>query len=107
MLSLPTRFHGDVQNPARLPSSVAPSVMTFRQRHRNICLLRIGYGLRPRLSSRLTLGGLAFPRKPWACGGGVSRPALATHASILAPQRSTEARAFRFAPLRRLPYRLR
>ena len=51
-----------------------------------------GYALRPRLSSRLTLGGLALPRKPWAYGGGVSRAALVTHASILAPLRSTVGR---------------
>ena len=60
----PTRFHGDVQNPARLPFSVAPSVLADRQRYRNVCLLRIGYASRPRLSSRLTLGGLALPRNP-------------------------------------------
>ena len=51
-----------------------------------------GYAYRPRLSSRLTLGGLALPRKPWAYGGGVSRAALVTHASILAPLRSTVGR---------------
>ena len=52
----PTRFHGDVQNPARLPFSVAPSVMPRTWRCRNVSLLRIGYASRPRLSSRLTLG---------------------------------------------------
>src|SRR3546814_16899109 len=39
--------------------------------------------------SRLTLGGLAFPRNPWAFGGGVSHPSLATHACILTRPRST------------------
>ena len=58
----------------------------------NVCPLRIGYAFRPRLSPRLTLGGLASPRKPWVCGGGVSRPALVTHASILTPGRSTGGR---------------
>ena len=62
--SPPTRFHGDVQNPARLPFSVAPSVMTVHRRYRNVRLLCIGYAFRPRLSSRLTLGGLALPRNP-------------------------------------------
>ena len=33
-------------------------------RCRNVCLLRFGYACRPRLSPRLTLGGLASPRKP-------------------------------------------
>ena len=49
----------------------------------NINQLCIDYAFRPRLSSRLTLGGLAFPRNPWAFGGGVSHPSLATHACIL------------------------
>ena len=62
--SPPTRFHGDVQNPARLPFSVTPSVIAVRRRYRNVRLLRIGYASRPRLSSRLTLGGLALPRNP-------------------------------------------
>ena len=36
--------------------------------------LSIGYALGPRLRSRLTLGGLTFPRKPCAFGGGASHP---------------------------------
>ena len=60
----PTRFHGGVQNPARLPFSVTPSVITVHRRYRNVRLLCIGYASRPRLSSRLTLGGLALPRNP-------------------------------------------
>ena len=55
----------------------------------NIDQLCIDYAFRPRLSSRLTLGGLAFPRNPWAFGGGVSHPSLATHACILTRYRST------------------
>ncbi len=41
---------------------------------RNINRLSIGYALGPRLRSRLTLGGLTFPRKPCAFGGGASHP---------------------------------
>ena len=55
----------------------------------NINQLCIHYASRPRVSSRLTLGGLAFPRNPWAFGGGVSHPSLATHACILTRWRST------------------
>ena len=55
----------------------------------NINQLCIDYVSRPRLSSRLTLGGLAFPRNPWAYGGGVSHPSLATHAGIRTRPRST------------------
>ena len=58
-------------------------------RYWNINQLCIDYASRPRLSSRLTLGGLAFPRNPWAFGGGVSHPSLATHACILTRWRST------------------
>ena len=80
------------------------SDQTRRGRYGNVRPLRIGYASRPRLSPRLTLGGLASPRKPWACGGGVSRAALATHASILAPQASTAGSPCRFAHLGTLPY---
>ena len=55
----------------------------------NINQLCIDYASRPRLSSRLTLGGLAFPRNPWTSGGGVSHPSFATHANILTRPRST------------------
>ena len=41
---------------------------------RNINRLSIGYALGPRLRSRLTLGGLTFPRKPCAFGGRASHP---------------------------------
>ena len=41
---------------------------------RNINRLPIGYALGPRLRSRLTLGGLTFPRKPCAFGGRASHP---------------------------------
>ena len=57
--------------------------------YRNINRLCIDYAFRPRLSSRLTLGGLAFPRNPWTFGGGVSHPSLATHACIRTRPRST------------------
>ena len=35
---------------------------------RNINLISIDYAFRPRLRNRLTLGGLPFPRNPWAFG---------------------------------------
>ena len=76
-----------------------------RGRCRNVNLPSIGYASRPRLRSRLTLGGLAFPRKPRAFGGRVSRPPLATRASILTSARSTGPRRTRFAARGKLPYR--
>ena len=74
-------------------------------RCRNVCLLRFGYACRPRLSPRLTLGGLASPRKPRVYGGRVSRSSLATHASILAPARSTVGRPPASPPAGRSPTR--
>ena len=67
----------------------------------NINQLCIDYAFRPRLSSRLTLGGLAFPRNPWAFGGGVSHPSLATHACILTRYRSTDPHESASQPHRR------
>jgi len=72
----------------RQPLSTPSLGLTRARWYRNINRLCIDYAFRPRLSSRLTLGGLAFPRKPWAFGGGVSHPSLATHASILTRSRS-------------------
>ena len=72
-------------------------------RYRNINLLCIDYASRPRLSSRLTLGGLAFPRNPWAYGGGVSHPSLATHTSILTRLRSTSVHTAASLQSRRSP----
>ena len=88
----PTCHRGDVQNPVQLPFSVAPSVIAPVRGCRNVDLLCIGYAFRPRLSSRLTLGGLASPRKPWVYGGGVFHAPLVTHASILTSGRSTGGR---------------
>ena len=72
----------------RQPLSTPGLGLAWARWYRNINRLCIDYASRPRLSSRLTLGGLAFPRKPWAFGGGVSHPSLATHASILTRSRS-------------------
>ena len=41
---------------------------------RNVRLTSIGYALRPRLRTRLTLGGRTWPRKPRICGGRDSHP---------------------------------
>ena len=86
------RHHGDVQNPAPAPPTRRPVGRTAPPRCRNLGLLRFGYASRPRLSPRLTLGGLASPRKPRVFGARVSHPRLATHASILTPRRSTVGR---------------
>src|SRR6266508_5881597 len=70
----------------------------------NINPLSIDYACRPRLRSRLTLGGLAWPRNPWSSGGRVSHSALATHACILTPTPSTPRSLGVFTGCRTLPY---
>ena len=55
----------------------------------NINPLSIDYACRPRLRSRLTQGGLAWPWNPWSFGGQVSHLSFATHACILTPTPST------------------
>ncbi len=87
----------------RQPLSTLGLGLTSARRYRNINRLCIDYAFRPRLSSRLTLGGLAFPRKPWAYGGGVSHPSLATHASILTRTGSTTVPTAASLPARRSP----
>src|SRR5215469_6778034 len=62
----------------------------------NINPLSIDYACRPRLRSRLTLGGLACPRNPWSFGGRVSHSSFATHACILTRIASTAGFPRRF-----------
>src|SRR3954454_24697915 len=70
----------------------------------NINPLSIDYACRPRLRSRLTLGGLAWPRNPWSFGGRVSHPSFATHACILTRTGSTTGLHRRFTARTTLPY---
>ena len=70
----------------------------------NINPLSIDYACRPRLRSRLTLGGLACPRNPWSFGGRVSHPSFATHACILTRVGSTTGSPRRFTAHTTLPY---
>ena len=57
--------------------------------YRNLHLLSIGYGSRPRLRPRLTQGRSALPWKPWIFGLEDFHLHLATHSGILSSQRST------------------
>lgn len=67
-------------------------------------LLSIVYALRPRLRSRLTLGGRTFPRKPWVYGGQEFN--LSYRYSCLHPHFLTlhAQLPLRFDALRTLPY---
>jgi hypothetical protein len=80
------------------------SVWALLRRYGNINPLSIDYACRPRLRSRLTLGGLAWPRNPWSFGGGVSHSAFATHACILTRVASTTGFLRRFSRHTTLPY---
>ena len=94
---------GGVQNPA--PPRRRRRRVAGRARCRNVHLPSFGLGSRLTLRPRLTLGGLAFPRKPRAFGGSVARASLATRASILTSRRSTGPRRAGFAAPGKLPYR--
>jgi hypothetical protein len=72
--------------------------------HGNINPLSIDYACRPRLRSRLTLGGKTWPRNPWSSGGRVSHSAIATHACILTHTGSTTGSLRRFTTRMTLPY---
>ena len=67
-------------------------------------LLSIVYALRPRLRSRLTLGGRTFPRKPWVYGGQEFN--LSYRYSCLHPHflKLNARLPLRFNALRTLPY---
>ena len=62
---------------------------SVHMQYRNLYLLSIDYGSRPRLRPRLTRGRSALPRKPWIFGRKDSHLTLATHSGILSPQLST------------------
>ena len=80
------------------------SVWAVLRGYGNINPLSIDYACRPRLRSRLTLGGLAWPRNPWSFGGRVSHPSFATHACILTRVASTAGSPRDFTRHTTLPY---
>jgi hypothetical protein len=111
----PHRLATTRQGPA-LPCSVPEGTCRFGRlahldspgtrlhEHGNINPLSIDYACRPRLRSRLTLGGKAWPRNPWSSGGRVSHSAIATHACILTHAGSTAGSLRRFTTRMTLPY---
>jgi hypothetical protein len=80
------------------------SLWAFFRGYGNINPLSIDYACRPRLRSRLTLGGITWPRNPWSSGGRVSHPSLATHACILTRTASTARSPCCFTRRTTLPY---
>lgn len=94
-----------------IPSDGVPSYLrhsisiTDSRRDRISNLLSISYAFRPRLRSRLTLGGSTFPRNPWTSGECDSHTLRVTHAGILSSMQSTSPRRTDFSPHTTLPYR--
>ena len=86
------------------PLALLDSSWANQSGYGNINPLSIDYACRPRLRSRLTLGGLACPRNPWSFGGRVSHPSFATHACILTRVGSTTGSPRRFTAHTTLPY---
>ena len=71
--------------------STRASAWAVLRRYGNINPSSIDYACRPRLRSRLTQGGLAWPWNPWSFGARASHPSIATHACILTPAPSTSS----------------
>jgi hypothetical protein len=98
----PSRPRRDPDGFGRLASP--GSVWAVLRRYGNINPLSIDYACRPRLRSRLTQGGLAWPWNPWSFGGRVSHPSFATHACILTRVGSTAGFPRGFTAHTTLPY---
>ena len=75
-------------------------------RYRNLNLLSIGYGSRPRLRPRLTQSRSALLWKPWIFGREDSHLSLATHSGILSSYPSTAPSGTASSALRMLLYQL-
>ena len=65
-------FPGRPRQPGQSDKPGRRSAAVTSSGPRNVDLVPIGYGFRPRLRGRLTLRGLALRRNPWTSGGSVS-----------------------------------
>ena len=68
LLTVNLRSSTTIQHVARLTFSVTPLVKRMYRGSGILNQIGIDYSLRPRLSTRLTLGGRTFPRNPWDLG---------------------------------------
>ena len=85
--------------------SVTPrSRVRLARRLRNVDRIGIGITVRLTLSSRLTRGRLAWPRKPWVFGGDVHTSLVVTHAYIFFSTRSSISHNTPSTPSGMLPY---
>ena len=67
-------FPGPIRQPLQSDKEEQRFTVVTSSGLRNIHLISIGYGCRPRLRGRLTLRGLALRRNPWTFGERVSHP---------------------------------
>ena len=65
-------FPGTAERPTQSDKDAQLTAFVTSARPRNINLVPIAYGFRPRLRGRLTLRGLALRRNPWTFGESVS-----------------------------------
>ena len=72
-VSLLELFPGTIHKPGQSDKPGQDFTFVTSSRPRNIDLVPIDYGFRPRLRGRLTLRGLALRRNPWTFGDRVSR----------------------------------
>ena len=66
-------FPGTPSKPEQSVKLEQHTASVTSSKFRNINLIPIDYGFRPRLRGRLTLRGLTLRRNPWTFGGSVSR----------------------------------
>src|SRR3954464_11225135 len=69
---MPELFPGMIQSPVQSDKNEQDFTFVTSGRPRNIHLVPISYGSRPRLRGRLTLRGLTLRRNPWTFGDRVS-----------------------------------
>jgi hypothetical protein len=72
-VSSPELFPGTIHEPGQSDKPRQDFTFVTSGRPRNIDLVPIDYGSRPRLRGRLTLRGLTLRRNPWTFGDRVSR----------------------------------
>ena len=111
--SPPVSVWGTVYSRGLFPGTVSPRTQSNKgtrytpsvttRRPRNIHLVPIDYGFRPRLRGRLTLRRLTLRRNPWTFGVSVSHTHLATHVSILTSDTSRSPHGSPFTGLRNAP----
>ena len=73
-VSSPELFPGTIHEPGQSDKPGQDFTFVTSGRPRNIDLVPIDYGFRPRLRGRLTLRGLTLRRNPWTFGERVSHP---------------------------------